>query len=248
MNYHKALGQRHASSGTWLFQHEDFLSWEAGQSSCLWLYGVSGCGKTILSSIGIQYLDTNGKDRVVLRFYFDFNDEGKQKLEDMVRSLISQLALLQDDCQKLLNTLFSSCSKGRRQPSCDELCKLFLAMLKTTNEIWIVVDALDESTSRTGSSSESVLAWLKEILRNKDTIIRMLTTSRPERDIENAMDNMEESVQRISIQAENVQQDIRSYVGFRLQEDPELQRWRTQMEVQNEIETSVLREADGMWV
>ena len=245
-NYRKALGQRHLNSGSWLLQHEDFLSWEAGQSSCLWLHGVSGRGKTVLSSIVIQALDTCGKGKAVLYFYFDFTDQGKQKLEDIVRSLARQLALLQDDCQKLLDALYSSCGNGSRQPSCDELCKLFLAMLKNTNEIWIVIDALDESTSRTGSSSESVLAWLKEIFCNKETIIHMLATSRPERDITSAMDNMEVFVQHIAIQAENIQPDICSYVGFRLQEDPELQRWRAWKEMQSEIETSVLREADGM--
>ena len=176
-----------------------------------------------------------GKNWVVLHFYFDFNDEAKQKLEDTVRSLTSQLALLHDVCQKLLDAL-SSCSDGRRQPSCDELCKLFLAMLKNTNELWIVIDALDESTSRTGGSKENVLAWLKEILRNRETIVHMLATSRPERDIENAINNMEGCVQRISVQAEYTQQDIRSYMSFRLQEDFELQRWQR---MRSEIESLI---------
>ena len=73
----------------------------------------------------IEALRATGKDRIVLHFYFAFNDKPKQKLEDLFRSLIVQLGILRDDCQKLLEDLFFTCSDGRRLPSCDELWKLF---------------------------------------------------------------------------------------------------------------------------
>ncbi|RYO78683.1 hypothetical protein DL764_010100 [Monosporascus ibericus] len=86
----------------------------------------SRCGKTILSSTVIETLRVTGKDRIVLHFYFAFNDKTKQKLEDLIRSLVIQLGLLRDDCQKLLEDLFFTCSHGRRLPSCDELCSVWL--------------------------------------------------------------------------------------------------------------------------
>ena len=47
-------------------------------------------------------------------------------------------------------------------------------------------------------------------------------------------------------QGEGVEQDIRSYTHFRLQNDPELRKWQAQRQVQDEIESSVLRNADSM--
>lgn len=105
----------------------------------------------------IEALRATGKDRIVLHCYFAFNDKAKQKLEDLIRSLVIQLGLLRDDCQKLLEDLFFTCSDIRRLPSCDELCELFLAMINNVGELCIVIDALDESTSRQGGSTASLV-------------------------------------------------------------------------------------------
>jgi DNA replication protein DnaC len=57
----------------------------------LWIYGIPGCGKTILSSAIIENLRASLGSQFVLYFYFDFNNTAKQSLQNMIRSLISQL-------------------------------------------------------------------------------------------------------------------------------------------------------------
>jgi hypothetical protein len=61
----------------------------------LWLYGIPGCGKTILSSTIIEDVLYHYHDptMAVIYFYFDFNDVEKQQYEKMLRSLITQLSL-----------------------------------------------------------------------------------------------------------------------------------------------------------
>ncbi|KAH6838311.1 vegetative incompatibility protein HET-E-1 [Alternaria alternata] len=93
-NYHKAHKQRQAKTGLWLLESAKFSEWKERAASRLWLYGIPGCGKTILSSTVVENLlqychdDTS---MVMAYFYFDFNDTQKQDPELMLRSLLCQL-------------------------------------------------------------------------------------------------------------------------------------------------------------
>ena len=114
INHNKALNQRYEGSGLWFLESSTFAKWKTRQSSFLWLYGIPGYGKTILSSAIIKNLDSILSSQPLLYFYFDFNDIGKQKLESMVRSLISQLYYKYLGASQELDSLFSSCEDGRR--------------------------------------------------------------------------------------------------------------------------------------
>jgi hypothetical protein len=74
---------------------------------------MAGCGKTILSMTILDYLlrlDTY----TTLAFFFNFSDPGKQKLEDLLRSLAIQLYYTGNEAAKRLNSLFTSYNKGQR--------------------------------------------------------------------------------------------------------------------------------------
>lgn len=76
-NYQQALRQRQGKAGLWLIDSEDYRKWKTESSSFLWLHGIPGSGKTILSSTIIHNIskDHEGDERTaVLMFYFDFND------------------------------------------------------------------------------------------------------------------------------------------------------------------------------
>src|SRR2546423_9103116 len=104
-NYNRALQQRQKGTGLWFLQSDAFAKWKTQRNS-LWLYGIPGCGKTILSSTIIEDLKRTFPRQSLLYFYFDFNDTGKQTLESMVRSLISQLYCEYEDTWKQLDPLF----------------------------------------------------------------------------------------------------------------------------------------------
>ncbi|KAL8723175.1 MAG: hypothetical protein Q9181_007337 [Wetmoreana brouardii] len=120
-NYNKGLKDRHANTGTWFLEKDVYVKWLSESGSLLWLYGIPGCGKTILSSTITQ--DTIGycqsrSDSVVLYFYFDFNDTEKQGHEKM------------------------------RQPRCDTLLETLHQMMRGQKETYIILDALDECLKR----------------------------------------------------------------------------------------------------
>ena len=77
INHIRAIKDRHQGTGDWFIKGEDFLRWKAREHFLLWLHGIPGCGKTILSSTIIEELKSGPSACPVIYFYFDFNDEEK---------------------------------------------------------------------------------------------------------------------------------------------------------------------------
>jgi hypothetical protein len=247
MNHNKALQQRHQDSGLWFLQSDAFVKWRTRRNSFLWLNGIPGCGKTILSSTIIKDLNSTLPSEPLLYFYFKFDDTGKQTLESMVRSLISQLYYKRRDTWNELDSLFSSCQDGRRQATCESLCKTLLHMIEQAKEVWLVLDALDECSTRRGPSTEGLLSWIREVLNSEQRNVHLLVTSRPEQDIEVGIMEFAHNDDIVPIQSSLITDDISAYVHTRVTDDKGgLKRWGSEPEVQNEIETRLMEKADGM--
>lgn len=242
-DYNKALQQRHKDSGLWFLHGDVFAKWKKRPNSFLWLHGIPGCRKTILSSAIIQDLEETTY-QPVLYFYFNFNDISKQSLDSMIRSLISQLYNKQEDIREQLNSLFSSCEDGRRQPTTESLNISLRQMIQQVGEVWIVLDALDECNTR--KETEALLLWIKCILDSELRNVHLIVTSRPEQDIESAISEWARTEDMIAIQKAFVTNDIREYVRTKIREDEGLKRWRSIPEVQDEIENRLMEKADGM--
>ncbi|KAI4852903.1 Pfs, NACHT and ankyrin domain protein [Aureobasidium sp. EXF-8845] len=245
-NYVNALEKRHKGSGTWFTGGKAFADWKNRSKSFLWLHGVPGCGKTVLSSTIIEHLSNiTTPDQVLLYFYFDFNATNKQTLENMLRSLISQLYQQQPDAQGPLDQLRESTRGGSQNLSKQSLSGVLLAMLSKVNNVSIVLDALDESSTR-----NDVLAWLWGVLAAECFAGRILITARREADIESGLQRWILPDQSISIQGDDVNDDISAYVVHRVRNSEELERWHNMPEVQHEIEKELVENADGMfrWV
>jgi Cdc6-like AAA superfamily ATPase len=245
-NYNKALQQRQKGTGTWLLQSEEFTQWNTRQNSLLWLYGIPGCGKTILSSTAIQHLDTCSS-QPLLYFYFDFNDTRKQNLEDMVASLVSQLYTKSERAQKSLDALFTSCASGRSKRSCQSLCKALTQMIEQAGEVWVVLDALDECRTRAGSETQGLLKWIAAFLNSNQRNVHLLITSRPEQDISSGLSEIApEGKAMVPIQSDLVKDDIETYVNAKVRYGDGLKRWRNRPDVQDEIVSRLITKANGM--
>ncbi|KAF2178926.1 purine and uridine phosphorylase [Zopfia rhizophila CBS 207.26] len=246
-NYNKASQRRQDGTGLWFLQSDAFAKWKTQRSSFLWLYGIPGCGKTILSSTIIEDLKKTLPNRPLLYFYFDFNDANKQILDSMVRSLISQLYRRCEVTWKQLDSLFSSCEDGRSQPSCELLCKVLLQMIDQVKEVCVVLDALDECRTRKGPPTEGLLSWERDLLDSEQRNVHLLVTSRPEQDIKMGLSNLAHSGDVVPIQDNLISDDIRRYVRTRVREGDDLKRWRSYPDVQDEIETQLMQKANGMF-
>ena len=242
MNYYKALKDRNPNTGSWFIQSSTYADWKTTKRSILWLHGIPGCGKTILSSTILQnVLDQHHTtpNSAVLFFYFDFNDAEKQRNEKMIRSLLCQLSEIK--LNSSLQDLYSSCQNGHREPSGKMLLHALRQTVASLEDTYVILDALDECGER-----DELLKDFEQIVSWEDANLHLLATSRREQDIEQALTPMTNPRNRINIQSELVNADIRTYVHDRLQIDRRLKRWQKDSKVQLEIEETLMKKAHGM--
>jgi hypothetical protein len=180
-------------------------------------------------------------------FYFDFKDIDKQKLQDLLPSLLTQLSARSDHCCDILSRLYSVHDRGARQPNDRVMIECFKEMLgqPTQDPTYIILDALDECPITSGNLSprEEILEFVDELVGLHLPNLHICVTSRPELDIRAVLEPL--TAHPVSLHDETGQkQDIADYVGSFVRSDRRMMRWR---EDDRDLVISTLSEkADGM--
>jgi hypothetical protein len=245
-NYHKAHKQRQTETGLWLLESAKFAEWKESAASRLWLYGIPGCGKTILSSTAIEHLLQHCHDdasMVAAYFYFDFNDTEKQDPELMLRSLLCQLVQRSFTIPKGVDALYSSCENGRRKPSLYALLDVTRQAAQEFAHVYVILEALDECSQRS-----ELMAMLETVAGWQLDNLHLLMTSRKERDIESSLESYVGEEDAVCLQRDVVDQDIQRYVQQRLHDDKDLAKWNKDDAIRQEIEEALMHGARGMYV
>ncbi|KAI8151173.1 hypothetical protein K4K49_011135 [Colletotrichum sp. SAR 10_70] len=245
INYQAALKKRSDATGSWLTESKMFTEWMENSRSFIWLYGIPGCGKTILTTTAIEHATKVSKQvlgRAIAYFYFDFNDKEKQLTEKMIRSILKQLSLQCPETPHALSSLFDSCGESDRQPTVDELLVALQNVFRSFCDIYIILDALDEC-----GDPEEALDFLDRIMSWEFEHLHILASSRPERLLEETIKTMTTEQNRIHLQSHVIDNDIRTYVQGRLQTDTKLKKWDKLPGVKDEIEEKLMQKADGMF-
>jgi hypothetical protein len=236
---------RQVGTGSWFLESDEYAAWKTDPASFLWLHGIPGCGKTILSSVilenVLQYC-ADDPGRIVAYFYFDFNDTEKRSPDSMVRSLICGLS---QQCVKIptsLEHLFSSCENGQRQPPLDSLLEVLYRTIQEFPQSYIILDALDECTDRAELTAilERMAGW------NLDES-HLLVTSRKEHDIQRSLESIIDTQNTICLESELVDRDILTYVRHTLSTDKSLSKWQKDPTIREEIESALIKGAHGMY-
>jgi Cdc6-like AAA superfamily ATPase len=243
LNYIKALSQHLANTGSWFLHSDTFTDWRTEPNSFLWLHGIPGCGKTVLSAAIIQNILENHTSGIgVVYFYFDFNTTEKQVSGNLFRSIFSQLCQQCVTFPDPVKTLYESCASSRpkREPSSTEILIAIQDMIKAFPSCFLVLDALDECGDR-----EIVLRMLQDLHSQMDNL-HILVTSRKKRDIELAVESFLDEDFRVDLQTAVVDEDIRLYVQQRWANGIEFKRWKSNEMVQREVEEALMQKAHGM--
>lgn len=245
-NHEDARRKHQAGTGEWLIEHPAFKDWKNTKGSVLWLYGIPGCGKTVLSSSVIEHLrgEYDTRDNAALAyFYFDFGTPAKQSVVNCVRYLLSRLTSnLLETPEELRDLYVKKCNYGNEVPTLDDLVavlKIF-SKLRDFDDVFIAIDALDECPVH---KREDLLDLLETITSWPDSKFHIFLTSRPESDIKNTLSALP-SIESIPIQGLDVARDITHHISTQMSKDPKFRKLPPKMK--SEVERTLIDGAEGM--
>jgi hypothetical protein len=204
----------------------------------------------IISSAIIQHLmklrDTG--NATLAYFYFDFRDEQKQNVRNVVTSLLIQLSAYSKPCCDIIYRLYSTHGKGMQQPSNRILidCLKEMLAIAAQHPIFIVMDALDECPDLgMPTPREAVLNFVKDLvcLHLQVPNLHIFVTSRPEVDIQTRLKPF--AVNAISLQDESRQKvAISNFVSSVMSSDEQMKQWLD--EDKRLVAKELSERADGM--
>ncbi|KAL9116967.1 MAG: hypothetical protein Q9187_006501, partial [Circinaria calcarea] len=174
-------------------------------------------------------------------YYFDFNDERKQRLEGLLRSILAQLSSQKVKLPKEIQRLYDESTRHQQQPNLSSLMETFFLLIRRFRRVYLVVDALDECTER-----EDLLNFINEVANQKANNASILVASRKEQDFVTGLEDI--TTKSLCVQDAPTEHDIRLFIQKRLMRDPKLK--KRPESVKREIEQSLVDGAHGMfrWV
>ena len=206
--------------------------------------------QTVVSATTIQDIKSHCKGRKdigYVMFYFAFDNTSKQSYRDCLASLVLQISNQSSTVSALLHAYtISDKAQNNAPPGTDELDEIFLAAIQPYAQFFLILDALDESPELyTGHMTirQILLAKVND-LSQKAPCLHMLATSRQLIDIQEQVTMM--GARSVAMQAEFVNEDIKSFVSSQLATDPRL--CRLLMNFKAKIEKALIEKADGMYV
>jgi hypothetical protein len=184
-------------------------------------------------------------------YYCDFRVvKTQQDLYGLLSSsLLSQLSAKSKSCYDILSKLYSNNARSTGRPDKSALTECIKEMLRLPGQgqIYIIIDAIDEcpSISGTPSAREKVLKLVEELVLLNLRNVHLCVTSRPEVDIRTVLEPL--TSLQISLHNESGQkEDIIAYIKSVVQSDRKMRKWREE-DKQHVIDV-LSEKADGMYV
>jgi hypothetical protein len=190
----------------------------------------------------------DARNATLAYFYFDFRDEEKQNVRNVVTSLLVQLSAYSKPCCDIIHRLYLTHGKGMQQPSNGILIDRLKEMLVVVAHlpIFVIMDALDECPNLgMPAPREAVLNLVKDLVHLQLEVpnLHICVTSRPAVDIEKKLKPL--AVNAISLQEETRQQMvIYDYVSSVVSTDEQMKEWRD--EDKKLVIEGLSERADGM--
>ncbi|KAF5586691.1 ankyrin repeat [Fusarium pseudocircinatum] len=215
-------------------QWKDWVSLES-ETRLMWIYGLPGAGKTVLASYVIEELEklcepADGRFCSYYYCHYSHNqDEAVPFLSWIIGQACRQISWIPPELKRLHD-------RGCESTSAD-LTQTLEIILQKLDSLYIVIDAVDESTPR-----EELLSIIETLtVDERFEKIRILATSRQYFDIEHSLGEISES---ISMSNKMVDADIRRFERARLRSSHRLKRWHERFD---EIEDILAAMAQGMF-
>ncbi|KIJ43577.1 hypothetical protein M422DRAFT_169820, partial [Sphaerobolus stellatus SS14] len=238
--FDKVREKCHPRTGQWFLQSKTFERFKGGVDKCIWINGIPGAGKTILSCVvsldvrdGI-YTPSTG----LAYFFFSYTDKAKQNTFNMLSSIAAQLVQRISNIPPNIVTLYNN---NKTRPPTSVILEVITHLAGCFKQTHIVLDALDEIHTE---ERPSLLKALTEILANaRLSNIYLLMTSRREPYLVDGFRNF--LLEEISLSTPKVDDDIKLYVIEIVDKEPKLSKWS--VELREEIVQTLSVKAKGMY-
>lgn len=205
-NYEMSLSLRHPRTGLWITRKPEFQTWLERPDSALWFSGIPGAGKTVLAGTVIEEALKRCSEKVATVFFFcDYKDSRTQTAENVLSVLASQLAIQKEEAYGYLEQYYGELHPSRRlesRPDVSGLRKMITDMVKAFDQVYLILDGLDEC----GDNTDKVIDGILSLLECSDNVSAALLS----RDEYNIRDRLEEDFTGVEIAAHT--EDITEYV------------------------------------
>ncbi|KAM3075825.1 hypothetical protein ACMFMG_007950 [Clarireedia jacksonii] len=234
------LKRREKGTGQWLLDSVQYQSWREKNKQTLFCPGIPGAGKTILTSIVVEELTiqvSNNPTIGIAYIYCNFRRQGEQKINDLLASLLKQLAESQPSLPITVKELYNRHKIVRTRPSLDEISRSLQAVATLYSRVFIIVDALDECQISDGCRQQ-FLSALFNLQAKCGT--NLFITSRPIASIEKEF----EGNPILEIRAS--EEDVRKFLEDKMFRLPRFV--NCSLDFQEEIKTDIIKAIDGMFL
>lgn len=231
------FNRREPGTGQWFLGCGEYQTWLKSNKCTLFCPGIPGSGKTILTAIVVNDLIARFRNDPAIGIayiYCNFKQRDDQKIENLIASLLKQLARSRSFPENLKG-LYNQHKKKRTKPSVDEIFKALESVVATYSTVFIIVDALDECQPFNNCGS-MLLSYIFDLQAN--TVTNLFATSRPIPDIEAQF----KTHLRREILATH--EDVRTYLEGRMSDLPRCILNRP--DIQEKAKTEIASAVDGM--
>lgn len=233
------IRRRQAGTGQWLLGSEEFQQWVKTSGRTLFCPGIPGAGKTIITSIVVNDLIRRfaaDSSTGIAYIYCNFRWKDEQKIDDLLLSLLKQLAQGQSSLAESVKDLHNRHEGKRTQALRDEISRTLRSVAIMYSRVFIIVDALDECQVSDGCR----IGFLSEIFQLRDKIgANIFVTSRDNWEIKKLFR------ESISLEIRASDEDLQLYLSDRLSKTQCLVGCRP--EQLDEIKAAIIKAVRGMY-
>jgi len=216
-----------------LLDRPEYRKWrDLPSSSVLCIQGEAGHGKSFLSSRVIDNIledrEVRGSQEAIAYYYCDRNDAQRSDPQELLRSVIKQLASLNnakgDPLQLVVENLYTQ--QKNTGFSANKLgIKVYKDLISKLTNIYpqtiIVIDALDEFdlVSSSEATREDIIKFFMELAIQSTNLVKIFLTTRPAHaDIDRPLKEVKSYTRGYQhyITLENNKMDIDAYISYKV--------------------------------
>ncbi|KAF1837531.1 hypothetical protein BDW02DRAFT_627945 [Decorospora gaudefroyi] len=208
-----ALSRHVPGTGEWFLRSKSFQEWTESDTGTIWITGLPGSGKTLLCASIIHSVQQLCSDTTAVVYFFcDHRDGAKVTHESFIMSITRQMMEASSSCLEHAKRIYEERSKNGSRPFIrDEYPILLQSFVDRLKEVFIIVDALDESSE--GDAIAQSLTAIHSFGERAGHRTKILLTSRFDIRLEGRYPNLNRTSAAL---ADNMRPDIEHYIEAEL--------------------------------